>query len=109
MMGYPGVKFLRDGLVTNDIYRGMTIYKSHRLYKLRLIFTNPTHTHYPVLIHLCSVMTIDKRIVKIRLDCMIGMICCLFCIGLCSGYSICNKNIWQRVRYYLELVLIKIF
>ena len=42
------------------------------------------------------VCTIDKRIVKIRLDCMIGMICCLFCIGFCSGYSICNKNFHEK-------------
>ena len=39
-----------------------------------------------------NIQCIDNRIVKIRLDCMIGMICCLFCIGFCSGYSICNKN-----------------
>ena len=39
---------------------------------------------------------IEKMIVKIRLDCMIEMICCFFCIGFYSGYSICNKNFHEK-------------
>ena len=47
------------------------------------------------------VRSIDKRIVKIRLDYMIGMICCLFCICFCSGYYICNKNFHEKKKKYL--------
>ena len=42
---------------------------------------------------------IDKRSYKIRLVCIIRVDYCLFCIGFCSEFSICKKDVPEKKKF----------
>ena len=48
---------------------------------------------------------IDKRILKMDLLCSAGTKSFLFCIGFCSEYSLCNKNVHEKKMKVLGSVL----